>query len=95
MNESAFSSLSETLESGGSAAAIDRLIETFESSRQLPQLFEALLIKKRHELGLPLEGTESIRDIPDRDLASQDTVVYLSEPTEKGSLRLIPAPGRP
>lgn len=65
MNESAFTTLAERLDSDGAEAAIDQLIETFENGRQLPQLFEALLIKKRHELGLPLEGTESIRDIPE------------------------------
>jgi len=62
--ESTFDTLRETLETHGVPAAFDHLIAKLETDRELPQLFEALLMKKRHELGLPLEGTESIKDIP-------------------------------
>ena len=60
-----FQKLLDTLDGGGVAAAIDCLIETLEGEKQFPQLFEALLMKKRHQLGLPIEGSDSIRDIPE------------------------------
>ena len=60
-----FNKLTETLESSGIPAAIDFLAETLEAEKKFPQLFEALLMKKRHELGLPIEGSNSIRDIPE------------------------------
>lgn len=60
-----FSKLAETLESSGIPAALDYLAETLEAEKKFPQLFEALLMKKRHQLGLPIEGSDSIREIPE------------------------------
>ena len=60
-----FQKLLDTLDGDGVAASIDCLIETLEGEKQFPQLFEALLMKKRHQLGLPIEGSDSIRDIPE------------------------------
>ena len=60
-----FNKLAETLESSGIPAALDFLAETLEAEKKFPQLFEALLMKKRHELGLPIEGSNSIREIPE------------------------------
>jgi hypothetical protein len=64
MSQSAFEVL-EAAAAAGAPAVLDRLIETLRSERKLPQLFEALLMKKRHELGLPLTGSESLRDLPE------------------------------
>jgi hypothetical protein len=52
--ESPFDTLEETLRASGSAAAIDRLIEHLDSSGEYRALLDALLLKARHELGLPL-----------------------------------------
>ena len=65
MDDSQFTELEESLESGGAPAAFECLADTLRSEKKFPQLFEALLMKKRHELGLPLQGTESLRDLPD------------------------------
>ena len=54
-----FTKLAETLESSGVPAALDFLAETLEAEKKFPQLFEALLMKKRHELGLPIEPSDS------------------------------------
>ncbi|MEE3052513.1 MAG: hypothetical protein VYB34_02140, partial [Planctomycetota bacterium] len=60
-----FQELLETLDESGVPAAIELLARTLESEKKFPQLFEALLMKKRHQLGLALEGNDSIRDIPE------------------------------
>jgi hypothetical protein len=52
--ESPFDTLDETLRASGAAAAIDRLIEHLDSSGEYRALLDALLLKARHELGLPL-----------------------------------------
>jgi len=59
-----FDCLDATIDSRGARETLQELIETFEREGLLPQLFEALLMRKRHELHLPLEGTDSIKDIP-------------------------------
>ena len=60
-----FQELLETLDESGVPATIELLARTLESEKKFPQLFEALLMKKRHQLGLALEGNDSIRDIPE------------------------------
>ena len=50
-----FQSLVETLDESGVQATIELLAKTLESEKKFPQLFEALLMKKRHQLGLALE----------------------------------------
>jgi hypothetical protein len=57
--------LANVLEGRGAPAAFDKLAEILRSEKKLPQLFEALLMKKRHELGLPLLGTDTFRDLPE------------------------------
>ena len=64
-NPACFRKLAETIESSGVPAALDFLAETLEAEKKFPQLFEALLMKKRHQLGLPIEGSNSIREIPE------------------------------
>ena len=38
----------------------------YARTRSTPQLYDALLMKKRHQLGLPLEGAETLRDLPEK-----------------------------
>jgi hypothetical protein len=57
-----FESLDEVLESGSPGEAFDFLIREFTASGQYGLLFEARLMKKRHELGLPLVQTDSVDD---------------------------------
>ena len=60
-----FTGLEEALRSGGVAGLFERLIESLRAEKKYPQLFEAKLMRRRHELGLPLEGGDSIRDLPE------------------------------
>ncbi len=52
--ESPFDTLEESIRSSGPAASIDRLIEHLDSAGEYRALLDALLLKARHELGLPL-----------------------------------------
>ncbi len=52
--ESPFDTFEEAIRSSGPAATIDRLIEHLDSAGEYRALLDALLLKARHELGLPL-----------------------------------------
>lgn len=49
-----FASLAEAHSTKGAAAALDRLIEVFAERGEYNRLFEARLMRKRYDLGLPL-----------------------------------------
>ncbi|MCZ6796285.1 MAG: hypothetical protein O7J95_21955 [Planctomycetota bacterium] len=87
MDPSRFDSLEEALEKGGAPQALDLLAETLREEKQFPQLFEALLMKTRHELGLPLSGNESLRDLPN-ELRDQVEERYVETCRSVGSLFL-------
>jgi hypothetical protein len=80
-----FRLLEETLESGGPEAAFDRLADVLRSEKKYPQLFEALLMKKRHQLGLPLLGGDSIKDLPEQ-LQAEVEEYYVDICRQVGSL---------
>jgi len=52
--ETEFDQLQETLERGGVEAALDQLAEYLRGNKNYHELFEALKMKARYELGLPL-----------------------------------------
>lgn len=57
-----FLSLDRLLESGNPAAGFDLLIEEFLAAKEYGTAFEARLMRKRFELGLPLLQTDSLND---------------------------------
>ncbi len=61
-----FELVEEALESGGSKAAFDVVLDKLRSEKNYPLLFEARLMQKRHELGLPLIQVESAPDLPEK-----------------------------
>lgn len=65
MNEDKFDALEEAVREGGPQGALARLVETLRAEENLAQLFEALLMQKRYELGLPMQGADSLKDIPE------------------------------
>lgn len=87
MSEDSFQTLQSTLDTEGPPAAFDKLAEIFRREKKYPQLFEALIMKKRHELGLPLQGTDSFRDIPEA-LQPEVEQHYVKVCREVGSLFL-------
>ncbi len=71
-----FESVKEALESGGSEAAFDVVLEKLRSEKNYPLVFEARLMQKRHELGLPLIQVETAPELPEKiqDAYQQATV---------------------
>lgn len=54
MTDNAFDLIDETLRASGADAGFDLLAEKVLADKNYPLLFEVRLLKKRHELGLPL-----------------------------------------
>ena len=65
MND-AFDEVASLLQSDGSKAAFDYLIERFRGEKNYPLLFEARLMKARDQLGLPLMPTEQLSDLSEQ-----------------------------
>ncbi len=64
---SGFTALETSLENGGPEAALERLIEDLETSKDYRLLLDALLLKARFELGLPLIQVGKYADLPEAD----------------------------
>lgn len=64
MASEVFTGVDTLLESGGDAGALDYLAQQFEQSGEYHLLFEARLMKKRMELGLPLIQTQDASLLP-------------------------------
>lgn len=64
MSDDVFSLVEEALRKGGPEAGLDLLADRFLAEKRYPQLFETRLMKKRHELGLPLLTSELPEDFP-------------------------------
>ena len=61
-----FELVEQALESGGSEAVFDVVLEKLCSEKNYPLVFEARLMQKRNELGLPLIQVESAPDLPEK-----------------------------
>ena len=64
MLEPAFEALGPMLESGDPAKSLDYLIGQFRESKDYHLMFEAKLMKKRQELGLPLIQAPNLGALP-------------------------------
>ena len=87
MSATPYEDLAQTLEKDGPRKAFDQLADTLRAQKKYPQLFEALLMRKRHELGLPLLGTDTFRDLPEA-LQAQVEDYYVAVCREIGTLYL-------
>lgn len=88
MAEAAFTQIDNSLRAGGARQALDQLIAHFAEQKEYSRLFEARLMRKRHELGLPLMPTgplhvhgEALKayDAEMLDAAKQAASLYLAE----------------
>lgn len=61
-----FEQLTELNASQGALAALDSLIETLRTERNFHKLFDALMLKKKFQLGYPLLRPTSLEDVPDQ-----------------------------
>ena len=59
----AFNQLSETKPSGATAV-FDKLLESLKASKDFHRMFDATLMRKKQELGLPLFRPTSLDDVP-------------------------------
>jgi hypothetical protein len=64
MDSAIFDELQRTLNTDGPRAAIDRLCTELRASKNYNELFYALLLKKRHELGVSPLPTGASADLP-------------------------------
>ncbi|MEE2737175.1 MAG: hypothetical protein VX435_03040 [Planctomycetota bacterium] len=60
-----FEQLENTLQSDGIPAALDRLESTLREQKEYHLLFDALILKKRYEMELPLVPRGRLTDLPD------------------------------
>jgi hypothetical protein len=76
MADLAFQSIEQAHLSGGPAAALDELVRTLESRKDYHRLFDALLLKKKFEMGLPLARPASFDLVPEqREAEFEETYV--------------------
>ena len=64
MDSARLNEFESTLTKDGAAAAVKRLCDTLEAEKDYQNLFYALLMKKRHELGVSPIATGSNNDLP-------------------------------
>ena len=89
MDPAVFERLEATLAKNGPSAAIDDLCEMLRTTKDYGSLFYALLLKKRHELGVSPVPTEAAQALPEavhapyedaiRDAARYVGQLYLNE----------------
>ncbi len=64
MLDQTYIELQSLTQTQGAAAALERLIAALREERRHHQLFDALLLKRKFELGLPLAKPTSFADVP-------------------------------
>ena len=69
-----FERVGQILRSDGPEAGFDLLAEEFRRAKKYPLLFEARLMKKRYELGLPLIEVQAL-EMPEQKARAYDTAV--------------------
>ncbi|REJ89623.1 MAG: hypothetical protein DWQ34_19060 [Planctomycetota bacterium] len=87
MPDATFDQIAETKSSDGPVAAIDRLIETLREERKYHKLFDARMLKRKFELGLPLSRPSTLSDVPE-DLRKDVEETYIEAAREAGELLL-------
>jgi hypothetical protein len=85
--ESVFPWIERALQNGNAGAAFEQLAQRFRRDKQYRRLFDARLMQKRLELGLPLVSAAGIGDVPkELQQAYQDASVHAAR--EVGELLL-------
>lgn len=87
MSELQFEELDRIHQTRGAGPVIERLIESLRSEKRYHALFDALLMKKRLELGLGLVRPTALKDVPD-ERRDEFEKVYIDSAREVGELLL-------
>jgi len=82
-----YDELSQIAQSGNSTAAFDRLADLLKERKDYHRLFDARMLRRKFELGLPLSRPSQLTDVP-QDLRKQVEETYISAAREAGSLFL-------
>ncbi len=64
MAASAFKQVAQAIEKGNPSKSFDILVKKFKKEKNYPGVFEARLMKKRLDLGLPAIQTDALGDLP-------------------------------
>jgi hypothetical protein len=86
-NDNSFDVLEQILRDGGPEAAFNFLARKFREEKSYPRLFEARLMKKRYELGLPVLQIEPLNDLPEEARKSYNET-FTTAAREVGTLFL-------
>src|SRR5882672_1300612 len=87
MSDSAFDLIDEALRSGGPEAGLDFLVNKVLEDKNYPLLFEVRLLRKRHQLGLPLIQVDDGAAMP-ADIRRQYDQAFIDTAREVGGLFL-------
>ncbi len=87
MSDQAFDRFEQAVEAGGAGAGLDFLARKFREEKNYAQLFEARLMRKRHELGRPLLGVDAAGDWPEAAQKAYEHC-FLEAAREAGGLYL-------
>ncbi len=87
MTSPAIEPIRRALESGGPEAAADVLVEELRRSKEYDRLFDALLIRTRIKLGVPVVKPTSFEDVPPEKQRDFEEA-YLAAAREVGALLL-------
>ena len=87
MNDDLFDAVEDALESTGSEAGFELLIQQFRQEKNYPLIFNARLMKKRHELGLGLIELDSKPELP-KEMATLYHQAQIAAAREVGQLFL-------
>ena len=80
---SEFAQIDDIHRAQGAAAAIERVIDLLRGEQKYHQLFDALLLKKKHELKVPLTHPTSFDDVPEAQ-RSEFEQAYINAAREVG-----------
>jgi hypothetical protein len=87
MTDNAFDLIDQTLAAGGPDAAFEFLVKKVLEDKNYPLLFEVRLLKKRHELGLPLIQIDDSAAMPP-DTRREYDKAFMDAAREVGALFL-------
>lgn len=83
MPEFAFEELEQTAQSGEQKKLFDLLIQQVEAAGDYHKLFDAMMLKSKHERGLPLSRPSSLQDVPSEHRAAVEAE-YVAAAREVG-----------
>lgn len=87
MSDANFTQLQETRKTAGAAGVFDQLASLLREQREYHKLFDALCLKKKHELGSPLHRPTSFEDVPP-EKRDEFEAAYVAAAREVGQLLL-------